>query len=68
MISMDTCSIFDEAWKQAIEAQYPWRAFASPAVGAPLVCQLPGGPSLQLDPQTLESVGVNYTYCWSVGL
>jgi len=58
IISIDTYSIVDEAWKLAIEAQYHQRVLASPAAGAPLVCQLPGGPSLQIDPQTLESVCV----------
>jgi hypothetical protein len=40
----------DEAWQLAIEAQDWQRALAGAPVGAPSVCQLPGGPSLKIDP------------------
>jgi len=45
-------SMVDEAWQLAIEAQDRQRALAGAPVGAPSVCQLPGGPSLKIDPQT----------------
>jgi len=48
----------DEAWKLAIEAQDHQRALASDPVGTPSVCQLPGVPSLKIDPQTREAVSV----------
>jgi hypothetical protein len=40
----------DEAWQLAIEAQDRQRASAGAPVGVPSVCQLPGGPSLKIDP------------------
>jgi hypothetical protein len=42
----------DEAWKLAIEAQHHQQPLAGTPVGTPSVCELPGGPSLKIDPQT----------------
>jgi len=50
-ISDEKYSMVDEAWKLAIEAQDRQRAFAGAPVGTPSVCQLPGGPSLKIDPK-----------------
>jgi len=58
----------DEAWKLAIEAQDRQRALAGAPVGAPSVCQLPGGPSLKIDLQTREAVRVHSVFCSSIGL
>jgi len=45
-------SMVDEALQLAIEAQDCKRALAGAPVGIPSVCQLPGGPSLKINPQT----------------
>jgi len=58
----------DEAWKLASEAQDCQRALAGAPVGTPSVCQLPGGPSLNNDPQTREAVSVNSVFYFSIGL
>jgi len=52
IISDEKYSIVDKAWKLAIEAQNHQRALAGAPVGMPSVSQLPGGPSLKIDPQT----------------
>jgi len=52
ILSDDKYSIVEEAWKLATEAQDHQRALAGPPVGTPSVCQLPGCPSLKMDPQT----------------
>jgi hypothetical protein len=57
----------DKAWKLAIEAQDRQRALAGAPVGTPSVCQLPGGPSLKIDPQTREAVGLHSVFCFSIG-
>jgi hypothetical protein len=56
IISDDKSSMVDEAWILAIEAQDHQRALAGAPVGTPSGCQLPGGPSLKIDPQTREPV------------
>jgi len=48
----------DEAWKLAIEAQDRQQVLAGAPVGTASVCQLPGGPSLKIVPQTREAVSV----------
>jgi hypothetical protein len=68
IISDEKYSMVDEAWKLAIEAQDRQRALAGAPVGAPSVCQLPGGPSLKIDPQTREAVSVYSVFCSSIGL
>ena len=50
----------EEAWKLAIEAQDGERPVAGAPVGTPLVCQLPSGWSLKIDPQTREAVSVEF--------
>jgi len=57
-----------EAWKLAIEAQDRQPALAGAPVGTPSVCQLPGGRSLKIDPQTREAVCVYSVFCTSIGL
>jgi len=52
MISDQKYSMVDEAWQLAIEAQDQQRALAGAPVGVPSMCQLPGGPSLKINPQT----------------
>jgi hypothetical protein len=68
IISYEKYSMVDEAWQLAIEAQDRQRALAGAPVGAPSVCQLPGGPSLRIDPQTREAVNVNFVFRSSIGL
>jgi len=68
IISDEMYSMVDEAWQLAIEAQDCQRAIAGALVGAPSVCQLPGGPSLKIDPQTQEAVSVYSVFCSSIGL
>jgi len=68
IISDEKYSMVDEAWQLAIEAQDRQRALASAPVGTPSVCQLPGGQSLKIDPQTQEAVSVNSVFCSSIGL
>ena len=48
----------EEAWKLAIEAQDCQQALAGAPVSTPSVCQLPGGPSLKIEPQTQEAVSL----------
>jgi hypothetical protein len=68
IISDEKYSMVDEAWQLAIEAQDCQRALAGAPVGAPSVCQLPGGPSLTIDLQTREAVSVNSVFCSWIGL
>jgi len=68
IISDEKYSMVDETWQLAIEAQDEQRAFAGAPVGAPSVCQLPGGPSLKIGLQTREAVSVNSVFCSSIGL
>jgi len=42
----------DKAWQLAIEAQDIQWAVAGAPVGTQCVCQLPGGTSVTIDPQT----------------
>jgi len=68
IISDEKYSMVDEAWKLAIEAQDHQRALAGAAVGAPSVCQSPGGSSLKINPQTREAVSVYCVFCSWIGL
>ena len=61
------CSLLDEAWTLAIEAQDRQWALAGAHVGTPSVCQLPCSPSLKIDPQTQEAVSVYSVFCSSIG-
>jgi hypothetical protein len=56
MSSDQRYSIVNKARKLAIEAQDRQRALAGPPDGTPSLSQLPGGPSLKIDPQTREVV------------
>jgi len=56
--SDDKYSMVEETWKLAIEAQDRQRALAGPPVGTSSGCQLPGGSSRKIDPQTQEAVSV----------
>ena len=68
IISDGKYSIVEEAWILAIEARDRQRALAGVPVGTPSVCQLPSGPSLEIDPQTREAVSVYSVFCSSIGL
>ena len=68
IISDEKYSMVDEACKLAIEAQDRQQALAGAPVGTPSVYQLPGGPSLKIDPQTREAVSVYSVFCSSIGL
>jgi hypothetical protein len=68
IISDEMYSMVDEAWKLAIEGQDRQWALAGAPVGAPSVCQLPGGPFLKIDLQTREAVSVYCVFCSSIGL
>jgi len=50
----------DEAGTLAIEAKNFQQAYAGAPVGTPSGCQLPGGPSLKIDPQTWEAVSLEF--------
>jgi len=60
ILSDDKYSMVDEAWKLVIEAHDHQRALAGAPEGTPSVCQLPGGPSLKIDPQTREAVSLEF--------
>jgi hypothetical protein len=68
IISNVKYSMVDEAWKLAIEAKDGQRELAGAPVGAPSMCKRPGGPSLQIDPQTRDAVRVYCVFCCSIGL
>ena len=54
-----------EAWTLAIEAQHRLQGLAGAPVGTPSGCQLPGGPSLKISPQTQEAVSWFHLLDWS---
>ena len=58
ILSDDKDSMVEEVWKLPIEFQDHQRALAGAPEGTPSVCQLPGGPSLNIDPQTRESLSL----------
>jgi hypothetical protein len=68
IISNEMYSMVDEAWKLAIEAHDGQRVSAGALVGAPSMCQLRGGPSLEIDQQTRVRVSVYSVCCSSFGL
>jgi hypothetical protein len=68
IISDEKYSMVDEAWTLAIEAQDRQCALAGAPVGTPSVYQLPGGPSLKIDPQTRAAVSVYYGFYSSIGV
>ena len=60
ILSDDKYSMVEEACKLAIKAKDRQRALAGAPVGTPSVCQLPGGPSRKIDPQTREAVSLEF--------
>jgi len=68
IISDENYSMVDEASQLAIEAQHRQWVLAGAPVGTPSVCQLPGVPSLKIDPQTREAVSIYSVFCSSIGL
>jgi len=68
IISDEKYSMVDKSWQLSIEAQDRQRALAGAPVGTSSVCQLPGGPSLQINPQTPDAVSVNSVSCSSIGI
>ena len=60
ILSSEKYLMGEQAWKLAIEALDHQRARAGAPVGTPSVCQLPGGPSLKMDPQTREDVSLEF--------
>jgi len=60
ILSNDKYSMVEEASKLAIEAHNRQWALAGTPVATPSVCQLPGGPSLKMDPQTREAVSLEF--------
>ena len=61
ILSDDKYSMDEEASKLEIAAQDHQWALAGAPVGTPSVCQLPGGPSLTIDPQTREAVSLEFS-------
>jgi len=68
IISDEKYSRVDKASKFAIEDQDRQRALAGAPVETPSVCQLPGGPSLTIDPQTREAVSVDSSFYSLIGV
>jgi len=68
IVSDEKYTMLDEAWKLAIEAQDRQRVLAGAPVSTPSVCQLPGGPSLKIDPLTRGAISVYSVLCSSIGL
>jgi len=71
ILSNNKYSIVEEAWRLAIQAQDCQWALAGAPVGTPAVSQLPGGPLLKIELQTLEAVSLEVclvllypTYGW----
>jgi hypothetical protein len=60
MLSNDKYSMVEEALKLAIEAQHRLGALAGTPIDTPSVCQMPGGSSLKIDPQTREAVTLEF--------
>jgi len=60
IISDEKYSMVEEAWKLAIEAQDHQWALAGSPVAAPSVCQLLGGPSFKIDPQTRKAGSLEF--------
>jgi len=68
IISDKKYSMVDNAWQLAIEVQDRQLASAGAPVGTLSLYQLPGSPSLKIDPQTREAVSVYSVFCSSIGL
>ena len=68
IISDEKYSMVDKAWKVPIEPQDSQRELAGAPVDSPSVCELPSGPSLEINPQTREAVSIYSVFCSSIGL
>jgi len=68
IISDEKYSMVQQTWKLAIGAQDCQLALASAPAGAPSVCRLPSGSSLEIDLQTPEAVCVYSVFCSWIGL
>jgi len=60
VLSNDKYSMVEEAWKLAIEAQDYQRALAGAPEGTLSVSQLPGSPSLNIDPYRRAAVSIGF--------
>jgi len=58
----DKYSMVEEACKLAIEAPDRRQALAGTHAGARSVCQLPSGPSLEIDPQTRQALSPGFCF------
>ena len=58
ILSDDNYSMVGQAWKLAIATQVRQWASAGAYIGTSSVCQLPGGPSLKIDPQTHKAASL----------
>jgi hypothetical protein len=68
IISDEKYLLVDEAWKHAIEAQNHQQALAGTPLGTPPVCQLLGGLSLIIDPQTRQALSAYSHFHPSIGI
>jgi len=66
ILSDQMYSMVDKAWQLAIGDQVCQQPLAGAPVGAPSVCQLPGGPSLKIDRQTRDAVSVHSVFCSTI--
>jgi hypothetical protein len=60
ILSHTKYSMVDEAWKLPIEAQDCQQALTGAPIGKPSVCQLPGGPSLEINRHPREAVSLDF--------
>jgi len=58
IISNEKNSMVDKAWKLAFGAPDCSQAVVGTHIGTPSVCQLLGGPSHKIDPQTQDALSV----------
>jgi hypothetical protein len=68
IISDEKSSMVDDDWQVDMEALDCHETLAGAPVDTPSVCEMPGGPSLKIDPQTQEAVSIYSAFCSSIGL
>jgi len=68
IISDEKYQMAEEAWTLSIEAQDHQWPIAGASIGTPSVFQLPGGPSLKINPQTRDAVSVYSVFFSSIRL
>ena len=68
IISDEKYLMVDDAWNHVIEAQNRQWAFVGAPIGIPSVCQLPSGPSLEINLQTREAVSIYSGFYSSIGV